>query len=336
MENTEESARQRASREATSWLILLQEEPDDLDTYQRFQAWLKADPLNEAAWADTQALLGLTATKTPAYADLWQPFVAHNRVVPAPSVVGTRIRHWLKRQWLATLLASASACAIAMVIVPYAVVRLNSDYMTATGEERRVELADGSEVILAPSSAVAVSLVSDSRAVRLIEGEAFFHVKPDPTRPFQVSAGSVNTTVLGTRFDVRRDSRGVNVSVEEGLVQVHASDDLLFAPARLATGEFVRVSWNGDAERGTEPSQFVGSWRRDQLVARNESLGAAVDQIRRYFAGTIIIADSALAERRVTGIYDLSDPEEALRGIAQAHNARVRRISPWILVVTDS
>lgn len=337
MENKEESARQRASREATEWLILLQEDADCAETRRRFDAWRTADPANEAAWADTKALLGLTAAKAPVHADLWQPFLARSRAAAStPSGRDVKLRAWPRRRLLPVIMTSAIACVLALAIVPAALVRLNSDYMTSTAEQRRVELGDGSEMILAAGSAVAVSLADDRRVVRLIEGEAFFHVKPDHKRPFHVSAGSVNTTVLGTRFDVRRDSLGVSVSVEEGLVQVGPMNDSLFAPERLEAGQFVRVSWKGDTERGIEPPQFVGSWRRGQLVARDESLGNAVDQIRRYFAGTIIVADGSLAERRITGIYDLSDPEEALRGIARAHGARVRRVSPWLLVVTGS
>lgn len=323
MEKTVESARQRASRQATEWLILLQEEPDSAETRRRFDAWRAADPLNEAAWADTQALLGLTAAKAPVHADLWRPFLARSgRAARVPS------SGWLKRRWLPVAIASAAACAIALVIAPATLMWVKADHMTATAEQRRVELGDGSEVVLAAGSAVAVSFTDDGRSVRLIEGEAFFHVKPDRKRPFRVSAGSVTATVVGTSFDVRRDSSGVTVSVEEGIVQV--------GPERLAAGHSVRVSWKGDMERGSEPPQLVGSWRRGQLVARDQSLGDAVAQIRRYFAGTIIVADSTLAERRITGIYDLSDPEEALRGIARAHGAAVRRVSPWILVVTGS
>lgn len=337
MESKEESARQRASREATEWLIVLQEEPDSVEMHRRFDSWRTADPVNEAAWADTKALLELTAAKAPVHADVWRPFVARGRAADvAPSAAGTSLRRWLKRRWVPVAAASALACVAALVIAPSALVRLDSDYTTSIAEQRHVQLADGSEVILAAGSAVAVSFTKDGRLVRLIEGEAFFRVKPDRERPFHVAAGAVIVTVLGTSFDVRRDRSGVTVSVEEGLVQVGPSGDALFVPERLAGGEFVRVSRKGETERGSEPAQFVGSWRRGQLVARNESMGHAVDRIRRYFGGTIIIADDALAEQRITGIYDLADPEEALRGIARAHGARVRRVTPWILLVTGS
>jgi len=337
METTAESARERASRQATEWLILLQDEPDATDVRRRFDAWRAADPLNEAAWTDIQALLGLTAAKAPVHSDLWQPFIAHSRSTARGSAPpGVELVAWVKRRWLLLAMASAAACTMAIVAAPAALVWLKADYMTATAEQRRVELSDGSEMVLAPGSAVAVSFSMGNRDVRLIEGEAFFHVKPDKARPFQVVAGSVNATVLGTSFDVRRDGAGVGVSVQDGIVQVAPSNDASFVPERLEAGQSVQVSWMGELKRTSELPQFVAAWRRGQLVAHEQRLGDAVEQLRRYYVGKIVLADDALGERRITGIYNLSDPEEALRGIARAHGARVRRITPWILVVTGS
>jgi transmembrane sensor len=65
-------------------------------------------------------------------------------------------------------------------------------------------------------------------------------------------------------------------------------------------------------------------------------LREAVDQLRRYFAGTIVLASASLGDRRITGAYNLADPEDALRAIAQAHGGKVRRIAPWLLVVSES
>ena len=59
-----------------------------------------------------------------------------------------------------------------------------------------------------------------------------------------------------------------------------------------------------------------------------------VDRLRLYFAGMIVITNSALSSRTVTGVYNLADQVEALRGIAQAHGASVHQISPWILMVS--
>ena len=84
------------------------------------------------------------------------------------------------------------------------------------------------------------------------------------------------------------------------------------------------------------PPQLVASWRRGQLYLHDQTMRDAVDQLRRYYAGTIILADDSLAERRVTGVYNLSDPEDALLGLVRAHGAKMRRITPWLIVLSNS
>ena len=49
-----------------------------------------------------------------------------------------------------------------------------------------------------------------------------------------------------------------------------------------------------------------------------------------------MLTDGGLAERRITGAYNLADPEDALRGMARVHGAKVRRVTPWLLVVSAS
>jgi transmembrane sensor len=230
-------------------------------------------------------------------------------------------------------LGAAAAAGLALVVVPPAMMRLQSDYATATAEMRQIELADGSTVTLAPASAIAVSLpAAGDREVRLLEGEAFFRVKSDLARPLHVVAGSVRATVVGTGFDVRRDSSGVAVGVQEGVVQVASATSGV--SERLSAGDTVRMSWAGLAQRASEMPQTIAGWKHGQLYAQDCSVQEAVDQLRRSYAGTIVLLDASLGERRITGVYNLADPEEALRGIARAHGATVRRITPWILMVS--
>lgn len=229
--------------------------------------------------------------------------------------------------------ALALVACIATFVVPTALLQVRADYVTGTAEMRRLELEDGSRVALAPGSALAVSFQAAERRVRLLAGQAFFQVQPNPQRPFRVQAGSVEASVLGTSFDVRLDPGSVTVSVEEGIVQVSSAVSVQ-ASERLRAGQAVRVTDAGIATRHNEPPQSVAAWRRGQLVSHDQPLRDSVEQLRRYFPGTIVLADMALGDRPVTGVYNLDDPEEALRGIAQAHGGHVRRITPWVLVVS--
>lgn len=337
MEETADQARQLASREATEWLILLQEEPDDDDLRRRFEVWRAASPLNEMAWVATRHVSGMVATMTPVHADKWLPFVDRRRgTIRTPTASAEGIIEALKRRWLLATMGMAVAAAFAFVAAPVALVQLRSDYTTGTAALRHVELQDGSEVTLAPASAIAVSYEAGERRVRLLQGEAFFQVKPDKARPFRVVAGDVQALVVGTSFDVRWETGGVSVAVQEGVVQVGASEGAFTATERLEAGQSVKVARKGEIRRADEPPHLIAGWRQGQLLAQDRSLRDAVDELRRYWRGAIILTDDALGDLRITGAYNLDDPEEALRGMARAHGAEVRRVTPWVLVISGS
>jgi transmembrane sensor len=141
--------------------------------------------------------------------------------------------------------------------------------------------------------------------------------------------------VLGTMFDVRLGPGEVTVAVQEGKVRVVA-DGARDSGERLGPGQSAQVTSDGIVSRGSGAPQLIGAWRHGQLYLEEQRLGDAVAQLRRYFHGVIVITGSSLADRRVTGAYDLADPERALRGMAQVHGATVRRITPWLLVMSAS
>src|SRR3546814_3774337 len=57
----------------------------------------------------------------------------------------------------------------------------------------------------------------------------------------------------------------------------------------------------------------IGSWRRGRLMIEDVPLSEGIDQLRRYYSGAIVLTSSELGDRRVTGVFDVDDPEEALR-----------------------
>lgn len=321
-------AEDRASSEATRWLVELHESPGDREVRRRFEEWRCASPLNAAAWAETQQLSALAAGMPPAYEAVWQPVIAGRRRGWLAAAPALRRLGMAMRSWRLGLAVAAMAACVGFLVAPPVLLRLGADYTTSTAELRKVLLPDGSEATLAPDSALAVSYDGAGRQVRLLAGEAFFDVRPDRARPFRVLAREVETVVVGTRFDVRLSDDGVHVSVERGAVRVGHEE--------LQPGQTVHVTPAGRVSRtGTSPD-MVAAWRDGQLVAQNVPLRAAVDELRRYYGGSILLTDSALGDRRITGAYNLADPEDALRAIAQAHGGRVRRITPWLLIVSAS
>lgn len=333
------SAKARASREATLWLVKLQDDPKDLNLLAEFNEWKIADPANGRAWAGVLLLSAAAKGLDRQLDDKWREkldAVRHaNRAAGGIATVHQSRSARVSRHLLSGIAGLALAACLAFFVAPAVVLKLRSDAITDTAEDRLIELPDGSRVTLAASSAVAFSYTESERRVTQLRGEAFFQVKPDAGRPFRVFTADVTTTVVGTSFDVRRDALGVAVAVAEGVVEVSGPGAAGAVIETLKPGQAVRFAWQGQAVRSTVSAEFVGTWRQRQLILDEQPLGEAVEQLRRYYFGTIVFAGAGLAERKITGAYNLNDPADALQAMANAHGMKVRQLTPWMLVLTS-
>jgi transmembrane sensor len=327
--------RRRAGREASILLVLLSETPDDPALKARIDSWCAQSPLHREVWERTRRTYLLIGGSPAVHGAKWKRLAAGRAAPPepAPAALATHQPQLRRARGLLVAATLAVAACLAMVVAPVAYIRLQADMVTATADVRTIDLEDGSRVRLAPQSAIGFAFSDGERRVRLLKGEAFFDVAPDTRRPFRVVAGDVTATVLGTAFEVALQEDGAAVAVRHGKVRV---DDARTSPPlseTLQAGDWVRVKGRA-ARRGSTPRDDIGDWTAGQFVARDRPIGEIVDRLRGYYDGAIVLQDSAFAGRLVSGVYDLRDPETTLRNLASAHNAVVRRISPWLLLVT--
>ena len=91
-----------------------------------------------------------------------------------------------------------------------------------SGKIQLVNLPDKSQVWLNASTTISYrKSFKENRDLKL-EGEAYFKVTHDPKHPFTVDAGGLQTTVLGTSFNIKAFKSGITttVSVISGKVKV--------------------------------------------------------------------------------------------------------------------
>lgn len=116
-----------------------------------------------------------------------------------------------------------------------------------------VPLSDGSTLRVEKGAVLAPLDVSERSVVlHLLRGRSSFEVKPGGPRRWVVEAGVASVEVVGTRFSVERDARGVVVQVAEGKVLVRGST-LADGIARLSAGESLRVLSKKDAPADSGP-----------------------------------------------------------------------------------
>jgi transmembrane sensor len=171
-------------------------------------------------------------------------------------------------------------------------------YASATGQNRDIVLADGSQVALGGASRISVRFDRRRRQVALESGEAYFQVVHDAQRPFEVAAGSVTVRDIGTAFDVRRGAGEVAVAVTRGKVRVSDVDSGVDAQA----GQ--RVDWDtaGSALRlGTTTAEQATAWRDHRLAFVDEPLKVVIASINRYSARPVRLDGAEAGALRFTG-----------------------------------
>ena len=101
--------------------------------------------------------------------------------------------------------------------------------LTTSNTQRQplvITLSDGSVVTLEKGSQLSYPSIfdADKREVTL-EGEAFFEITKDQSKPFLVHAQGVMTKVLGTSFRIKAFDKNVKVLVKTGKVAVFTQND---------------------------------------------------------------------------------------------------------------
>jgi transmembrane sensor len=201
------------------------------------------------------------------------------------------------------------------------------DYSTRHGEQKTLVLADGSHVMLNTDTALDVAFDSKTRRVRLVHGQAWFHVEADPARPFEVAAANHIVRALGTAFDVRNDNAEGVLIVQEHAVAVRSTVDP-FAEVRVAEGERLDFSTSSAKPEKADVPQAT-AWQRHKLIFDGQPLAQVVAELNRYSDSKIWIADAALRQRAVTGVFPLDDPEGNLRTIQATLHLRMTWFGPW-------
>ncbi|MBL8266325.1 MAG: FecR domain-containing protein [Steroidobacter sp.] len=194
-------------------------------------------------------------------------------------------------------------------------------YSTPIGGLASVPIPDGSEITLNTNSEVRVHVSDAERRIDLKQGEAFFNVAKDPTRPFVVQAGNTRVIALGTRFSVWRNGKDVRVVVSEGRVRLENRDnrDADTASSALTAGTVARTR---DAKvavqkRSVAEVEELLSWRSGLVVFKETPLAQAAMELNRYNTRKLIVEDEAIAGFRIGGTFRATNLDAFVRLLKQ-------------------
>ena len=189
-------------------------------------------------------------------------------------------------------------------------------YSTSLGERRLVTLADGSKITLDSASKVTVHYSADARKLTLVAGQARFDVAHDVERPFSVRARERTIVATGTAFDVDVVGASVRVTLIEGHVVVldstptepsATSSGKGSSAVEMRAGQQLIASPRAPARLATVSLDRETAWEYGQIIVDNETLVSVVERISRYSAEPVIVVDPAIAELRLSGVFNAGD-----------------------------
>lgn len=306
-----------------------------------FEAW-RADPDNAAALADVDDMVeevGAIAAFSEVRAMREAALAAAPPKRPAWRAFGAMAASLVAVVLAVTYVVNLpEAPAPASQAVPAAAVQR---YVTGVGEQRNVTLADGSTVALNTGSVVEVAYSPARRDIRLLQGQALFQVAHNAGRPFVVTAGDRTVTALGTRFDVRLDGQAVKVVLVEGRVAVeplHLRGVERIAPAlarhTLDPGEELIAAPDERVQVASADTDQATSWRRGQVIFRDNTIADAVAEMNRYSDTQLVIDDPRIASLKISGVFGVTREENFLAALTSFYPIEADKRSPRVTALT--
>jgi transmembrane sensor len=321
--------------EASAWFIEFRAGDVDGDARMRFIEWLRRSPEHIHAYLEISGVWAELPTADPegkidiaalierarGEPDVIALPTDRPRSSPAPAAVKPHALWRARRAAVALAAVVLLAIAAAMFLDRG---KFNSVYSTGIGEQRTVQLLDGSTVELNARSTIQVRLTAAQRDVTLLDGQALFRVAKDKQRPFVVRAGDAQVRAVGTEFDVYKKQSATVVTVVEGRVETY--DDLDTpgtAAIVLSAGEQLTVLPHVVTKPTRTDTAVATAWVQKRLIFEETPLSDVAEEFNRYNRRPLTIGDSELENLKISGVYSSTDPASLINFLRSQNSIQV-------------
>ncbi|MBC3235088.1 DUF4880 domain-containing protein [Pseudomonas lurida] len=304
--------------QALNWMVALQSGTCGAAEQHACQQWRNENPQHELAW---QRLAGLS-----------RDMRIHIHALSAPDARQLlRARGAPSRRTLLKGLAGlgvATALGLSVrerVLLP----DLFSDYHTATGERRRLLLADAGELQLDTRTAVDIR----GADMTLNLGRLLLSTGTRGMTAIHTANGWVRPTA-SSRLIISQDlprQPGTQVQLLSGSASVEPQRG---AAIRLDAGQQLTFDNQRSAPPTLVPST-AEAWTQGLLIAERMPLGELLEQLDRYRRG-VLRCDPAVAGLQVSGSFSLDQPEASLDLLARVLPVRVQRVFGYLATVVPA
>lgn len=208
---------------------------------------------------------------------------------------------------------------------------------TVVGQVKKITLPDGSMVWVNALSSLRVpkSFGKPTRALYLDEGEAYFEVAHDPSKPFVVHSRGLSTRVLGTAFNVNAYKRlgSISVTVTHGKVAVADSNQHQLAAPLTEAQQLIFDTRSGSHTLNEGVSHTTASWREGATHLRDASFENVALAFFNTYGVELKAGSQAIHDHRYSLVIRTTNRlDETLRIICSIHQNQFRRKDHEVII----
>jgi len=164
----------------------------------------------------------------------------------------------------------------------------------------------------------------NERKIKL-EGNAFFNVTPNKTKPFRVETSISMVQVLGTSFDVDAANHKTMVTVTSGKVQVSNKTDQNTFVDLLPNEQAIQTA-NKLYKNKVSAHNFIG-WKTGKYLFKNESLVNVITLLEKRFHFSYDFTKDELKTRELTAEFNGENLNDIIEIIQLSCQVRINHES---------
>ncbi len=271
----------------------------DVETIQKVEQWMGSPDFDEALFFKTATIYRLTLEQDTSIEKAKKRFF--NTVKPKSMVWKNMLKY-----------AAIFITAISIAYIYYSVPSHNNKIVVQTtfGEQKNIELSDGSTVWLNASSTL--SYDSESPRTLYLEGEGFFEVAKDKLHPFTVTTpDQITVKALGTSFNVKsyKESLITETKLITGKVEVSSVKHF---DRKVLMNPHDKVIFNKHSKKIVksimDSSELTIAWMEGKIQFRNKAFKEIARDLKAQFDIQINFENEAIANSKFTGSFDNTTP----------------------------
>jgi len=212
-------------------------------------------------------------------------------------------------------------------------------FQTGNAQTKSIRLSDGTQVTLNANSTLYVPRWGFAKTHRqvVLEGEGEFVVShtADHQRFVVQTDDDFNVEVLGTEFVLFARERGKKVILNKGSVKVHYQEGKQLA---LKPGDMITFNTLDSRPqlRKVNPQHVHNAWKNHQFYFDNTPLSEVAEIIKEHFGVEVVLADTSLNQRRLSGYFKADTPREIAQIISTLLNISIEQTEKRLVIHNPS